>query len=55
MRDSQSLMEQIKKFLEIDNVAKNELGKNGRKKMQQKFDEKIINEEYIGVVNDIIG
>jgi len=46
-KNSDSLIEKIKKFIELSTEERNVLGKNGRGKVKKEFDEKIVIEKYL--------
>lgn len=43
----ESLVEQIEKFLKLTQEKRDDLGKNGRTKVEKEFDEKIVIEKYL--------
>lgn len=47
VKNSQSLIEKIKKFVLLSKEEKEKLGKNGRKKIKKEFDVNIIIEKYL--------
>ena len=46
VKDSIDLSEKIERFINLSNEERDEMGKNGRKKILNEFDEKIIIEIY---------
>ncbi|MGE6295699.1 glycosyltransferase family 4 protein [Aeromonas media] len=49
-----SLTSCLKKFIELEFYEKETMGFNSRKKIQQKFDEKIIIDKYLSEINKIV-
>ena len=52
-KDEQNLISVIEKFLSLDYEEKNQMGLNGRKKVEKQFDRKIVVEKYIKAVESI--
>ncbi len=50
VKNSDSLADAMEKFINIDTVQKNEMGKKGREIALQKFDEKIIISKYLEII-----
>ncbi|MGL4646280.1 MAG: glycosyltransferase, partial [Cetobacterium sp.] len=46
VKDSIDLSEKIERFINLSNEERDEMGRNGRKKILNEFDEKIIIEIY---------
>ena len=47
------LVEKVEKFLSLSNKEKEQLGKNGRKKVEQQFDRKIVVRKYMDEIRKL--
>jgi glycosyltransferase involved in cell wall biosynthesis len=54
VRDYNDLAEKMQTMLTMNSKDIEQMGLNGRKKMEQEFDEKIVINKYISIVNKII-
>lgn len=54
VKDSQSLLDKMKKMYNISNIERENMGKAGRKKMMKEFDEKIVITKYIKIIKEVI-
>jgi glycosyltransferase involved in cell wall biosynthesis len=54
VKDSNDLADKMEKFINLTEEERIKLGKNGRKKVIEEFDEKIVIEKYIEEINKIL-
>ena len=54
LRDSESLAEAMLGFIELDHTARTKMGKAGRKKVLEQFDQKIIAEKIAEIVEEVL-
>ena len=52
--DSRSLLEKMEKMIDLDAGERARLGNNGRKKVEQEFDQNFVIEKYVQAVNNIL-
>lgn len=50
-KNIQSLISKIEKFISLSEVEREQLGNNGREKVEKEFDEKIVIEKYLKEIN----
>lgn len=53
-RDVENLYEKMREFLTLNQEEKKEMGKKGRELVLRKYDEKIIIEKYLELINEIL-
>ena len=53
-RDSRSLLEKMEKMINIGAGERSRLGINGRKKVEQEFDQHLVIEKYVQAVGDVL-
>lgn len=54
-KDSADLIEKIERFLSLTHKEREQMGLNGRKKIEQEFNRNIVVEKYLRAVKDAIG
>ena len=54
VKDSKDLADKMQKIIELNPFKRNNMGINGRKKMQKEFDEKIVINKYLEIIKTII-
>jgi glycosyltransferase involved in cell wall biosynthesis len=54
VKDAQSIANMMIRFIELPNEQKLEMGVAGRRKMEKEFDQQVVVEKYLSVVNDLI-
>lgn len=53
VKDSQSLIKQIEAFIALTNEERQQMGRYGRKKVEEQFDEKIVIQAYLYAISKI--
>lgn len=55
VKSVKSMVEQIEKFIKLDRKKREVMGLEGRKKIEREFDRKIVVNEYLNIINKLLG